>query len=76
MWRKAIIAAPYLWLLVFFLAPFAIVLRISLADPVIAQPPYSPTYSPDSFTFLLTDKLYAITVSRAAAPQHAACCYC
>ena len=64
MWRKAIIAAPYLWLLVFFLAPFAIVLRISLADPVIAQPPYSATYSPDSFTFLLTDKLYAITYLR------------
>ena len=64
MWRKAIIAAPYLWLLVFFLAPFAIVLRISLADPVIAQPPYSATYSPDSFAFLLTDKLYAITYLR------------
>ena len=64
MWRKAIIAAPYLWLMVFFLAPFAIVLRISLADPVIAQPPYSATYSPDSFAFLLTDKLYAITYLR------------
>lgn len=64
MWRKAIIAAPYLWLLVFFLAPFVIVLRISLADPVIAQPPYSATYSPDSFAFLLTDKLYAITYLR------------
>ena len=64
MYRKAIIAAPYLWLLVFFLAPFAIVLRISLADPVIAQPPYSETFSPDSFSFLLTDKLYAITYLR------------
>ena len=64
MYRKAIIAAPYLWLLVFFLAPFVIVLRISLADPVIAQPPYSETFSPDSFTFLLTDKLYAITYLR------------
>ena len=63
-WRKVTIAAPYLWLLVFFLAPFAIVLRISLADPVIAQPPYSQTFSPDSFTFLLTDKLYAITYLR------------
>ena len=64
MYRKAIIAAPYLWLLVFFLAPFVIVLRISLADPVIAQPPYSETFSPDSFSFLLTDKLYAITYLR------------
>jgi len=64
MYRKLIIAAPYLWLLVFFLAPFVIVLRISLADPIIAQPPYSRTFSPDSFTFLLTDKLYAITYLR------------
>ena len=61
---------PYLWLLVFFLAPFAIILKISLADPVIAQPPFTPTFdeqgnvsatSADNFTFLLTDKLYAIT---------------
>jgi len=76
MWRKAIIAAPYLWLLVFFLAPFAIVLRISLADPVIAQPPYSPTYSPDSFAFLLTDKLYAITYLRSVAMAAGATLLC
>ena len=63
-WRKATIAAPYLWLLVFFLAPFAIVLRISLADPVIAQPPYSQTFSADNFAFLITDKLYAVTYLR------------
>lgn len=64
LWRRLTIAAPYLWLLVFFLAPFAIVLRISLADPIIAQPPYSQTFSPDSFAFLFTDKLYAITYLR------------
>jgi putrescine transport system permease protein len=63
-WRKIAIAAPYLWLLVFFLAPFAIVLKISLADPVFAQPPYSQSVSLDSFTFLLSDKLYAITYFR------------
>ena len=52
MWKKAIIATPYLWLLVFFLAPFAIVLKISLADPLFAQPPYSQTVSLDNFAFL------------------------
>jgi putrescine transport system permease protein len=40
--RRALIAVPYLWLLVFFLAPFAIVLKISLSDTVLAQPPYEP----------------------------------
>jgi putrescine transport system permease protein len=59
---------PYLWLAVFFLLPFAIILKISLADPVIAQPPFTPLFdqqgnlsiSLDGFAFLLTDKLYAL----------------
>jgi len=68
-WRRIAIATPYLWLFVFFLLPFAIILKISLADPVIAQPPFTPMFdaqgdlsiSLDSFQLLLTDKLYAIT---------------
>ncbi len=32
---------PYFWLLLFFLAPFLIILKISLAEPIIAQPPFS-----------------------------------
>src|SRR5262244_4565217 len=38
----AIVAAPYLWLLGFFLVPFLIVLKISLSETAIAQPPYVP----------------------------------
>ncbi len=72
LWRHVAVAIPYLWLLVFFLAPFAIILKISLADPIIAQPPFTPTFdesgdlsaSADNFKFLLTDKLYAITYLR------------
>ena len=68
-WRRFAVAVPYLWLLVFFLLPFVIILKISLADPVIAQPPFTPIFdeqgnlsvSLDGFKFLLTDKLYAIT---------------
>ncbi|MDH3334957.1 MAG: ABC transporter permease subunit [Gammaproteobacteria bacterium] len=64
MWKKALIAAPYLWLLLFFLAPFAIVLKISLAEPVFGQPPYSQAMSLDNFAFLFSDKLYAVTYLR------------
>ncbi len=40
--RSLLIALPYIWLLVFFLCPFLIVLKISLSEPIIAQPPYAP----------------------------------
>ena len=33
---------PYLWLVAFFLVPFLIVLKISLAQTAIAMPPYVP----------------------------------
>ena len=68
-WRRYAVAIPYVWLLIFFLAPFAIILKISMADPVIAQPPFTPLFDDaggfqgtvDNFGFLLTDKLYVIT---------------
>jgi putrescine transport system permease protein len=40
--RFLVIAVPYLWLAFFFLAPFLIVLKISLSHDVIARPPYAP----------------------------------
>jgi len=40
--RSMVILVPYVWLLLFFLVPFAIVLKIALAEPLVAQPPYSP----------------------------------
>lgn len=71
--EKTIIALPYLWLALFFLAPFVIILKISLADPVLAQPPYTPLFdtSPegvgrihvtfDNFRFVWQDSLYLLT---------------
>jgi putrescine transport system permease protein len=35
---------PYAWLLVFFLAPFAIVVKISLSQTALTQPPYTPVF--------------------------------
>ena len=40
-WRAAAVI-PYVWLTAFFLVPFLIVLKISLSETVIAQPPYLP----------------------------------
>lgn len=38
------ISIPYLWLGVFFLVPLIIMLKISLAEPAPAQPPYTPLW--------------------------------
>jgi putrescine transport system permease protein len=52
--RRLIVGFPALWLLLFFLAPFALVAKISLSRPAIAQPPYEPTFSlTDGFAGLI-----------------------
>ncbi len=69
--RRLTIAIPYLWLLAFFLAPFLIVLKISFSQPVIAMPPYVPTWDSweaitrhlsnldfSNYEFLFSDPLY------------------
>lgn len=46
--RRFVIAVPYLWLLVLFLVPFLIVLKISLSQTVLAMPPYLPVFDLES----------------------------
>ena len=41
---KLVVLAPYLWLVAFFFVPFLIVLKISLSQTAIAQPPYVPVF--------------------------------
>lgn len=52
-WRWSIswlvVLIPYLWLSIFFLAPFAIVLRLSGSTVAIAMPPYIPVFEWQSF---------------------------
>jgi putrescine transport system permease protein len=43
--RRVVTWIPFVWLFVFFLAPFAIVFKISLSEPTIAQPPYVPVFN-------------------------------
>ena len=40
--RTAVMGVPYLWLLLFFLVPFLIVLKISLSEVRLGMPPYEP----------------------------------
>lgn len=37
---------PLLWLVLFFLFPFLIVIKISLSESAVAQPPYVPVFDP------------------------------
>lgn len=68
--RHAVIAIPLLWLLMFFLVPFVIVLKISFAEYATAIPPYTDLiqWGDDAlvtlklnlgnYLFLLEDELY------------------
>ncbi len=72
--------APYVWMVLFFLVPFAFVLKISLSQTAIAQPPYVPVFdltagidaiksalaalSLDNFRLLVSDDLYVLSYLR------------
>ena len=70
--RTLIIAVPMIWLLIFFLAPFLVVLKISFAELARARPPYTPLFSWEdsrlvielsfyNYAFLLEDSLYILS---------------
>ena len=44
LFRRIVIAVPFLWLVALFLVPFLIVVKISLSEIVVAMPPYQPTF--------------------------------
>ena len=52
--RTLVIAAPAIWLTVFFLVPLAVVFGISLATKQFGRPPYSPLLKTDEGTVQLT----------------------
>ena len=72
--------APYVWMVLFFLVPFAFVLKISLSQTAISQPPYTPVFdlaagfaaleaafaglSSDNFHLLVSDDLYVLSYLR------------
>src|SRR5450631_2641442 len=68
--RGLVVALPYVWLLLFFVIPFVIVLKISFSDIDLAIPPYKPLFewvgkhnlavklNFNNYAFLFTDLLY------------------
>src|SRR6202023_2814717 len=78
--RRLVILVPYAWLAVFFLVPFLIVLKISLSQTALAQPPYTPVLdaadglaglrefvdalSLDNYALLASDPIYLISYVR------------
>ena len=88
LWRRLVITAPYLWLLIFFLAPFAIVFKISFADPIVAQPPYTSLinfseqadrffyFTLDNYRFLTEDSLYWISYLKSIKIAFISTCIC
>ena len=72
-WRGIIVFIPFAWLLLFFLAPFFIVAKISVAELAIASPPFTSMFEWDEFgaltirfvfdnyTYILSDNLYFLT---------------
>jgi putrescine transport system permease protein len=42
--QRLVLGAPWAWLAVFFLIPFLIVVKISLSQAALAQPPYVPAF--------------------------------
>ena len=42
--RWLVVLVPYAWLLILFLIPFVIVIKISLSQTAVAQPPYVPVF--------------------------------
>jgi len=69
-WKIIVVGIPFIWLLMFFLAPFIIVIKISLAESLIASPPYTPLYERaedgvltirvifENYSYLWEDDLY------------------
>ena len=67
--RHLVIAIPYVWMLLFFLIPFAIILKISFAEVQIAIPPYTDlvsyaeeklnvVFNLSNYLYLLDDEMY------------------
>jgi putrescine transport system permease protein len=72
--RWLVVVVPYVWLILFFVAPFLIIFKISLSDYAQAIPPYRPLFEGvgafsdfisqldfENYVFLTSDSLYILS---------------
>jgi len=55
---RVLLGIPYLWLLLFFLVPFLIVLKISFAESIMARPPFTDLASFEDSMLTLSLNLF------------------
>ncbi len=71
--RLIVIGVPMIWLLIFFLAPFLVVFKLSFSEATIARPPYLPlmtwedgrlliTLNFENYRYLVDDGLYVVAL--------------
>ena len=58
---RVVVLVPYLWLIMFFLVPFLIVVKISLSHTAVAQPPYTPVFDPGAGWHALKEFMSALS---------------
>ena len=68
--RRLVLGLPFLWLGIFFFAPFLIVLKVSFAEAILGNPPFGPLLewvdgafvqlrlNLDNYRLMLEDSLY------------------
>src|SRR3546814_4736294 len=65
----ALLALPAIWTLLFVAVPLGLIFKISFAEPLLAQPPYSALFQPgeygpvlkahfDNYALIVSDPLY------------------
>jgi putrescine transport system permease protein len=72
--RWLVVIVPYVWLIIFFLVPFFIIVKISLSDTAISLPPYTPVFEGfskignffsqldfENYEYLTEDQLYYLS---------------
>ena len=86
--RRLVIAAPCVWLLLFFIIPFLIVLKISFAHTRLGVPPYTPLWewtrqhtlhlsvTAENYLFLARETLYLDAFLSSIKVAFISTCFC
>ena len=86
--RRVVIGVPLVWLTLFFILPFLIVLKISVATQIIGIPPFTPLldwsggglpkwqFDWSNYSYLFEDKLYIVSYLNSVKIAFFSTCIC